>query len=1008
MQPSAPIAADPWRPAPHSNADLLGALFDEPPPVMGPRQLGDYELLEEVASGGMGVVWRARQRSLNRIVALKTIRAAHLARRADVLRFRAEATAAACLRHPGIVTIHDIGEEDGQHFFTMELVEGPNLARRLREGSLAPVRAATMLRDIARAVQHAHECGILHRDIKPSNILLRADDQPCVSDFGLAKALAHDSELTLSGTVLGSPSYMPPEQALGRVQDLDARGDVYALGATLYEALTGIPPFQGESPVQTLKHVVENDPVAPRLHSPEIPRDLETICLKCLAKDPSRRYATAGALAQDLDRFLRGEPPRARPMGMAGRLARWAGRKPALATTAAALVLAVLVGTLGVLYQWHRAVQGEALLRQTAYDTAMLLANHALQERNYGLVTSLLEQTLPENISGPDLRGWEWRYLKRETRSDELFKLGQHNAAVCALAISPGGKTVVSASLADGLKVWNFGTRQMLATRPALNEVKSIVFSPQGSLLAVVGSEGTVTLLDAEGWQRRLAFSLGSDITGVQFSADERRIFIADTTRLRTYSLPEGTEIASERVPGNAAACMDAAAEVLALATLGSTLYFTDRHADRPPPVSWPYPHGTYLTAIIPFPQSSRLATAFSDHSVLLWDIPEARQLLTLRHHTENVSAVALDERNQRVATAGGDQVIVLSSLQDGARLDTLKGHGSVVQRLAFSADGARLLSGGSDGTVRVWDVTIMHQESASFSIPPGYRRCSLSGNAARLFQTFDDGRCVVTNLLLPNQLISAWREPELSFAKLSSAGEFLLVARADGDLELRQQRGSNFVQLGSLQLQPRPPVSILWNATDDQVATIWDDGEVAVLDRKPFKQRTRFRLPLPLSAGWKVANFSPNGRWLICSLRNGETVVWDWAAGRANFTWPAEPRELMDATVSPDGKTAATVREGGPVVIWSLNAGAPPRELARLVAESPWPRAVAFSSDNRRLVVGSESGAVTVLNVATRLPVATLRANDLPVYRIWFHAPEDKLATFSPGAIGLWRAGDR
>jgi hypothetical protein len=210
----------------------------------------------------------------------------------------------------------------------------------------------------------------------------------------------------------------------------------------------------------------------------------------------------------------------------------------------------------------------------------------------------------------------------------------------------------------------------------------------------------------------------------------------------------------------------------------------------------------------------------------------------------------------------------------------------------------------------------------------------------------------------------------------------------------------------GVLHRDLKPPVWLVWSSADDRIAAVGDDGEVAVLDREPFRVKARFKLPQPLLSEWKVAGFSPNGRWLICSLENGETVAWDWAAGRASFTWAAESRTLMDAAISPSGLMAATVHEGGPVTLWSLEAGRPPCEVVRLAVESQWPRALAFSPDNGRLAVGSESGAVTILNVATPLPVATLRANDLPVYRIWFHAPQDTLVTSSPGAMGLWRAG--
>ena len=310
------------------------------------KYFGDYELLNIIAQGGMGIVYKARQISLNRIVALKMILSGEFASKEAVDRFYSEAKAAALLDHPGIVPIFEVGEFEGKHFFSMVYVEGSSLASKLDGGPLEPIPSARMMLEVAQAVQYAHEQGVIHRDLKPSNILLDPQGRPRITDFGLAKQLTDQSGLTVSGQVLGTPSYMPPEQAAGHINAIGPASDVYALGAILYSLTTGRPPFQAASSIDTLRQVVEKEPVAPRLLNSVIPRDLETIILKCLEKSLPRRYGSAKLLAEELQRFVEGRPIVARPISRVAKAWRWCQRNPSVASLASLVILLLASVTL--------------------------------------------------------------------------------------------------------------------------------------------------------------------------------------------------------------------------------------------------------------------------------------------------------------------------------------------------------------------------------------------------------------------------------------------------------------------------------------------------------------------------------------------------------------------------------------------------------------------------------------------------------------------------------------
>lgn len=322
------------------------SLHDIPPPGQKVARIGDYELLEIIAHGGMGVVYQARQRSLNRVVALKLLLGGIHAGEDYQRRFRQEAEMAARLQHPNIVPIYEVGEHEGQPFFAMEYVAGSDLAKLTRENPLPPRQAAEYVNAVAKAIHYAHQQKVLHRDLKPSNILVGLDGRPRITDFGLARQADAESSLTVSGAVLGTPGYLPPEQASLKRGAIGVPSDVYALGAVLYHLLTGRPPFLAGTVADTLQQVLEAEPVTLRRLNRAIPQDLETICHKCLEKDVKRRYPTAQALADELGRFLDGKPIQARRVTAADRALKWARRNPALALASSLVVLALVGGPL--------------------------------------------------------------------------------------------------------------------------------------------------------------------------------------------------------------------------------------------------------------------------------------------------------------------------------------------------------------------------------------------------------------------------------------------------------------------------------------------------------------------------------------------------------------------------------------------------------------------------------------------------------------------------------------
>ena len=505
---------------------LSGKLETDPTEAQAmPRSFGDYELLEEIARGGMGIVYRARQKSLDRIVAVKLLLLGQYASEEFIHRFRIEASAAASLQHPNIVAIHEVGVHQGQHYFAMDFVDGPDLAHLVRDQPLTAKRAAGYVKTIAEAIHFAHTRRILHRDLKPSNVLIDSNDQPRVTDFGLAKNLANDSELTLSGQVMGSPSFMPPEQALGERGKMGPASDIYSLGAILYHALTGRPPFVGETLNATLQQVESKEPIAPRLLSPSVPADLETICLKCLEKEPGKRFRSALELAEELGRFLRGEPIHSRPVSAPEKLWRWCRRKPALAGLAAAVLLLlamVAVGSSVFAFRLRREMAATDLARKDA----LAKGGEAIQQRKEAveqLGSALLAQARANRWSGQAGR-----------RFDSLIAIS--NAAAIRPSLELRSEAIACLALSDVRLLQDF---------PSPASGGAVCLDAEGRLRAVAERDGPIIVRrtedDAELFRLPLAttnvlrfwgFSLRSRYLAVLYQDRTMRIWDLETRRI--------------------------------------------------------------------------------------------------------------------------------------------------------------------------------------------------------------------------------------------------------------------------------------------------------------------------------------------------------------------------------------------------------------------------------------------------------------------------------------------
>lgn len=927
-----------------------------------PKRLGDYELVREIARGGMGVVWLAIQKSLGRHVAIKLLPPDLAADPLRLARFRAESGFAGRLQHPNIVAIHEVGEQDDIPYYSMDYVAGQDLGTYARERPLPWREAAQMVRTVALGVQYAHDLGVLHRDLKPSNVLVAPSGEPRITDFGLARQMGVEGQLTQTGEVLGSPCFMAPEQVAGRARSIGVRTDIYGLGGLLYYAVTGRPPFHGGSISATLQQVLSAPPVRPRELQPAVPADLEEIILRCLAKEPSHRFASARLLATELERVLRGQPTDTRAPGFLRRSWHWGRREPAMAIltlVSTALAAVLLLGWVHL--ETHRnrsfaqaqAQRSESELNRYIADVNQ--AGRALAEGNTRVAMNLLEGVSP-TTPGIDHRGFEWFLLRQQCTGTGGRVLWDGRHPVLDAAISEDHRSLVFVT-ANHLRVIPADGGLLLAEHrlPGPVRARRIVTSPGQQEVWVADDVGVYSVHPTSGHLRILtrerALDLAIDPGGGRIAAVLGEEL--SSSNVRVWELEERTEIAS--VPHPALfGILWGRDGILRGRTAAGTLWQWSASGliERGDPMG---STGSDWKAMAASAGNRRRATL--DRTGMLRIEDCVRQQI---EHEERLAAsdglrLFMDSEGERLVQSGAnDSRLVLRTAPDWTISGVLVGHEDRVNQVRFLPAGQGLLTISRDGSLRRWA-----WEGAE--VAPGWRDFP-PGHAAGEPVFSADGRWLAiasrtgsewTSQLWPtgDPQASPIRIPGRTVHVAPNAGRSLQWF-PDGHLEVWELRENR--PITSFRVNPAP------GGVPDRVA---EDGSfLACLGSEGrlrlFHGGTGQELPGPVA---NIQRFllSGDGRWILFATAGG-VGVYEVGCG--------EQFHIGTGTVtamafSADGRFAVAGFESGSLAVQDLEH----RNRAVEVAIQPGATtALAFMPDGKTLVVGGRDGLVRFLNVPT------------------------------------------
>lgn len=953
-----------------------------------------YDILDELGRGGMGVVYKARQANLKRLVALKMIlTGGH--DEISVARFRKESEAIARLGHPNIVHVYEVGEHAGLPYFSMEYVEGGNLARQLGGNPQAAGNAAALVETLARAMHHAHAQGIVHRDLKPSNILLASDGTPKITDFGVAKKLDEDSA-TGTGSVIGTPSYMAPEQAESR-KDVGPPADVYALGAILYEMLTGRPPFKADTPFNTVLQVMAESPVPPSHLRPKLPRDLEIICLKCLEKTPRKRYASAYDLAEELRRFQKGEPIQARSISRVERCWRWCRRHPAVAGLASLAVLLLLFGTgfstffaiqAGASAKAERKAREDAEVKEAKAVAALQLAEHremearwhlhvarlfpmneAWDRRDFGRLEQLLRDAAP-SAEGPDYRGWEYSYFRDQLRQTSVRLEGSSALNGLAAWSLKSGKLAVPT--ANGtVDIWDASASKLERTlKLDKGAIQGLAWRPDGGELACRGVNG-VTIWDAN--SGKLLREMEADSKGngtLAWTLDGDRLAASGRDgRIKVWNVRDGMTQEFDTQPdylrplgwGVWGLAWHPDGVRLAVGGRFGWSGVWDTREGKWLHVRHRSPEGIAVEAVAWSPDGKKLAVGHSPKMFVLDE--QGRVLASMAADAHRVNSLEWSPDGQYVLSGGTDQVVKCWDGTSGTLVRSLRIHGGPVQTVAWSPDGKRLLSVGAEPTGITARIVHMARKNLKAT------QTKVSGVRLNDISWSPDGRTLAC----------------------AAKGPFAFLCDAQtGAVRHKLEKLPTAQESGSVTWSPDGTRAVLLGYYT--TAFVWEAATGKIL-------RT-LALPSVKGGGYTQTAWSPNGRWLAIANQFTGLALWDTS------TW--QKAAALGSGISsrclawsPDSSRLATWSLGV-LAVWDV---ATRQQLYR--QETPEVRSsIAWSPDGRLIAVATVNGSVVFLCATDGKVVFTAGGHKGLVTRVCWSPDGRRIATSSvDGTVKIWAA---
>ncbi|MCC7375190.1 MAG: protein kinase [Verrucomicrobiales bacterium] len=938
-----------------------------------PCAFGEYELIEEIARGGMGIVYRARQTQINRMVALKVMVAGQFAAPDFLERFRNEGEAVARLDDPHIVPIYEVGECEGQPFFSMRFVEGGPLSRRIanRQSPLSNRQAVELLVKIARAVHHAHQRGILHRDIKPGNILLDAKGEPLLTDFGLAKLVERDGMLTRTIAMLGTPSYMSPEQARGESKQLTTAVDIYGLGAVLYELLTGRPPFAGGTTMETVRQVLESEPARPSTLKPRTDRDLETICLKCLEKSPAQRYDSAEALAQDLERWLRHEPILARPVTTQERLVKWMRRNPKVAALTVLLHAVFIVGLAGILI----------------VSTRLATANRGKDRANRQLAKAMrdFEWQRMEDLVTAGRRDGALAYLSDFLRQDPLDQVAatrvfammnggnfglpsvspfQHGAAVNSISVSADGRRVLTAADDGMARVWDLRLGRVLTVLAHPAKVTRAEFAADERLILTSCPDGSNRLWDSLDSKVVLEFPRAPEPRALPaWSRDRTRVALPDSERsFRVWDLAQRRPLGSSlAVPARVAlAAFGRSPDLLAIGSVDGNVSVWTVEDSRPMAPSLNVAGEPKRMEFSP--DGETLAVA-AHHSMTLWDTRSWRPRAVFRTQANEVFAMAFSPDGSSLMGAGYGEAVRSWDVISGKAVIQAIPLEQPFSCLRFSPDSKQLATGSHSGVVRLWDARTGTALSKPFEHDGPVTDIAFTPDGRLLVTGSQDGTAQVWEIQhgLPSSALAGNHRPDATAC--STRDGRCLVGTADGnvqmfDLSTGRPTGPTMKQTGSIHLvEISPDGRRLATVTSNGPVRIWNPstGELA---GPGLEDRGRVQ----------SMAFAPDSRRLAVAYDDNLVQLWDAESHR-----PASPAMRHEGVVNQlsfrgDSGKLLTACEDGTARLWSTEDGHP--EWPEPIRHKGTVWSAEFDAEGSRIVTASADRSVMVWDARSRQPM--------------------------------------